>query len=146
MALWLTLEVLEKTGVFLSVTECWRELDEAAWTLPSFQLHFTKADKERHCKLTAQTAGYHGVHSITMPNATPLAAAAVAIASAPLATPFSINVDGGTMMYYCWSHSLGHNVAHTSPTAWVVVTSSWAAAAHCGACLPPPLRLSLPAD
>jgi hypothetical protein len=84
------LEVLEKTGVFLSVTECWRELDEAAWMLPSFQLHFTsKADKEHHHKLMVQTVGYyHGAHTITAPtNATPLAAAVVAIASAPLAAP-----------------------------------------------------------
>ena len=103
MALWLMLEVLEKTGVFLSATKRWRELDEAARMLPSFQLHFTKADKERRRKLTAQTAGYHGAHTVTTPNTTPLAAAAVAIASAPLAALFSVNVNGGTMMYYCWS-------------------------------------------
>jgi hypothetical protein len=100
-ALQLTLEVLEKTGVFLSATERWRKLDETTWMLPSFQLHFTRADKEHRRKLTAQTAGYHGAHLITMPNVAPLAAATVAIAPAPLATPFSINIDSGTMMWYC---------------------------------------------
>jgi hypothetical protein len=59
-ALCLTLEVLEKTGIFISATKCWREIDKAAWMLPNFQLHFTKADKECCHKLTAQTAGYHG--------------------------------------------------------------------------------------
>jgi hypothetical protein len=112
----LMLEVLEKTDVvFLSATECWRELDKAAWMLPTFQLHFTKADKECHRKLTAQMAGYHSAHTVTMPNATPIAAAAVASAT-PAAPPFSININGCTMMYYCWSHGLGQNIAHTSPT------------------------------
>jgi hypothetical protein len=113
----LTLEVLEKTGVFLSATERWRELDEAAWTLPSFQLHFTRADKERRRKLTAQTAGYHGAHFATPTTGTPLAAARIASPPAPLiAAQFSVNVDGGTMMYYCWTHGLGRNANHTSPT------------------------------
>jgi hypothetical protein len=116
-ALRLTLEVLEKTGVFLSATERWREQDEATWTLPSFQLHFTRADKERRRKLTAQTAGYHGAHLVTPTTGTPLAAASVAIPPAPLvAAQFSVNVDGGTMMYYCWTHGLGRNANHTSLT------------------------------
>jgi hypothetical protein len=116
MALRLTLEVLEKTGLFLSASECWRKLDEATWMLSSFQLHFTRADKECHHKLTAQIA-YHGAHLITMPNIDLHAAATVTITpSTPLAASFSVNVDGSMMMYYYWLHGLGCNANHTSPT------------------------------
>jgi hypothetical protein len=38
--------------------EHWREIDESTWTMATFQSHFTKADKERKRKLTAQEAGY----------------------------------------------------------------------------------------
>jgi hypothetical protein len=71
-ALHLTLEILEKTGVFISATECWGKIDEANWILPNFQLHFTKANKECCHKLTAQMAGYHGAHTTTTPMPLPL--------------------------------------------------------------------------
>jgi hypothetical protein len=107
-ALRLTLNVLEKTGVFLTATERWRETDEPDWTLATFQLHFTKADKERRRKLTAQTAGYHGAHAATTP--TP-----AATPTTTTAQPFSVNT-GPCTMWYCWSHGLGRNRAHTSAT------------------------------
>jgi hypothetical protein len=90
-ALYLTLEVLEKTGVFISATECCCKIDEATWwMLPNFQLHFTKAEKECCHKLTAQTAGYHGAHTATMPNNAPLTAAT--ITSANPAAPFTASM------------------------------------------------------
>jgi hypothetical protein len=76
-AIRLTLPVFEETGLFLNATDKWRETNEDDWTMPAFQLHFKKANKERMRKLTAQTAGYHGAHA-----ATALAAANAAIAAA----------------------------------------------------------------
>jgi hypothetical protein len=62
-ALRLTLGVFEATGVFITATEKWRNKDQADWTMVIFQDHFTRANKERIRKLTAQAAGYHGAHS-----------------------------------------------------------------------------------
>lgn len=103
----LTLATLEATGVLTTSIERWRENDESTWTLIAFQSHFTKADKERHRKLTAQAAGYHGTHATTM--TTPLPSTHNA------SNPFSVRVDNCTM-YYCWSHGLGTNPTHTSLT------------------------------
>ena len=98
----LTLEVLEQTGVFITSTERWREIDEDDWTLDNFKVHFNKANKERRRKLTAQTAGYHGAHAATpIPTVTTIA-------------PFCV-VDG-EQMFYCWSHGLGRNPNHCSAT------------------------------
>jgi hypothetical protein len=100
----LTLKTLEKTGVFATSIEHWRATDESTWTLATFQKHFANADKERHRKLTAQAAGYHGAHAATTPTPTP---------SANAPNLFSARVDNCTM-YYCWSHGLGTNPTHTS--------------------------------
>ena len=114
----LTLPVFEKTGVFTTAVEKWRDLDEADWTMPRYQAHFIKANKERIRKLTALTAGYHGAHAAigAQPGAAPpIAAAAIAPAvAANLANPAAI-VDG-QQFYYCWTHGLGTNRSHTSAT------------------------------
>jgi hypothetical protein len=111
----LTLEVLEKTGVLLTATERWRETDNTTWNLPAFQEHFTKADKERRRKLTAQTAGYHGAHAATTTPTTTNATSPAPTTTTHTALPFSVNTAGCTM-WYCWSHGLGRNHAHTSAT------------------------------
>lgn len=103
----LTLPVFEATGVFTSAVEKWRDLDEANWTLPNYQLHFQKANKERRRKLTAQMAGYHGAHHAAItshqpaaaPNHLPLATAAAATTPVP-APNFQVTTDS-QQFYYC---------------------------------------------
>jgi hypothetical protein len=111
-ALRLTLNTLERTGVLTTSIERWREGDETTWTMAAFQSHFTKADKERRRKLTAQAAGYHGAHAATNTATPPIIAPAPAT-NAP--NPYRAHVDNCTL-YYCWSHGLGQNRSHTSPT------------------------------
>lgn len=112
-AIRLTLDVLEKTGVFITAADRWRETDDTLWTLPAFQEHFTKADKERRRKLTAQTAGYHGAHLAVQTTTTPAATSAATNTGGP--NPPSARADG-IDLYYCWSHGLGTNRSHTSAT------------------------------
>jgi hypothetical protein len=91
------------------------ETDDTLWTLQAFQEdHFTKANKECHCKLRAQTAGYHGAHQT----------ASVTAATSPVPTPtavpsFSAQADGITL-YYCWLMAL----ERTAPTPVPLATKN----------------------
>ena len=76
-ALRLTLKVFEATGVFITESEKWRDKPHIEWTMDNFQEHFNQATKERHRKLTAQTAGYHGAHSAAIVVIPPGAANAI---------------------------------------------------------------------
>lgn len=126
-AIRLILNVLEKTGIFTDALAVWRRKPEADHTLANFKAHFTAENKERVRVLTAQTAGFHGANaasgmqpSTTPPGPTPtLIAAATATSSASLAstvTSGSVLTNDTVSMYYCWSHGLGKNAAHTSAT------------------------------
>ena len=119
----LTLAVFEQTGVFASAVEKWRREPLAEQTLPNFTLHFNFENKERLRKLTAQTAGYHGAHQANIVPASPattttttaITAAAVAAAATAAAAAPPVIVDSLTL-YYCHTHGLGKNSAHTSAT------------------------------
>jgi hypothetical protein len=124
-AIRLTLPVFEETGLFLNATDKWRETNEDDWTMPAFQLHFKKANKERMRKLTAQTAGYHGAHSATNDAIAAAATTATAAANAATATAAAAATaaartgNQGSLAgtwYYCHSHGLSQNAQHTSPT------------------------------
>jgi hypothetical protein len=110
----LTLPVFEATGVFTSAVEKWRDMDEAEWTMSTYQRHFQKANKERIRKLTAQTAGYIGAHA-AIASHPPALPAPIAATTTPAPTPFQITTDG-QQFFYCWSHGLGTNRSHTSAT------------------------------
>lgn len=123
------LQVIEATGVFMHATTTWRDKDDAEWTLENFKAHFTKANRERIRQLTAQRAGYHGANasstgtsppvdepSLVDSNATTLTAEANAAAQPSIQPPPHVVLPTGTKMYYCWSHGLGKNSAHTSAT------------------------------
>jgi hypothetical protein len=51
--------------VFTTAAEKLRDRPNNEWTMPDCTAHFTKANKERIRKLTAQTAGYYGANSAT---------------------------------------------------------------------------------
>jgi hypothetical protein len=76
-----------------------------------FQDHFTRANKERIRKLTAQAAGYHGAHSAVV---VPPAGANSAAVTPPPAIGTTTPPAAGTLYYYCWTHGLGKNDKHTS--------------------------------
>jgi hypothetical protein len=110
VAIPLTIDALEASGVFDFALDNWRLKDNANKTLATFKEHFNKENAEREHKLTAKTGGYHGAngadgnrpHNTPPPNPTP--------------TSGSVVLPNGVKMYYCWSHRLGINKQHTSPT------------------------------
>jgi hypothetical protein len=101
------LTAMAKSGLLNTDIDEFCKTDEATWTFTAFQTTFTKANKIRLSKLTAQTGGYHGAHAATtMP-----------ITQQPPANPASTNIvaDGKPFtLYYCWSHGLSRNAKHTS--------------------------------
>ena len=112
----LTLVVFERTGVFDTIVEKWRDKAQDAWNMDAFKLHFEAGNKERERKLTAKAAGYHGANAaVTLPIApeTPEIAAA---ATQQTVTPSRNIRTNNVLMHYCWSHGLSLNPSHCSST------------------------------
>jgi hypothetical protein len=102
-----TIENLDQSGVFLDAMKDWRKVADGAHTLANLQVPFTTADRERLRQLTPRAAGYHAATDTS-------AAANPAINQFPPA-PDHANTNP-QLQYYCWSHGLGPNPAHTSAT------------------------------
>jgi hypothetical protein len=107
-AIRLTIAMLEKTGVFETPLDKWRDKTEADKTLANFKRHITIENKERVRKITAKAAGFHGANHLKEDKQMP------ADTSTGRKSP-TITVDD-IRMYYCWTHGLGRNKAHTSAT------------------------------
>jgi hypothetical protein len=107
----LTLTVFEKTGVFASAVDKWRDKPPAVeLTLHNFIPHFNFENKERLRKLAAQTPGYHGANQATIVPPSPAAPAAAAAnaAAAPV-----VQVDT-VKMHCCHAHGLSRFSNHIS--------------------------------
>jgi len=112
----LTLGVFERTGLFDTIVEKWRDKPQAQWTIDNFKLHFEAGNKERARKLTARAAGYHGANAACVVidnNGAPLSETAAAAMTQARPVPH-IRLENGKLMYYCWTHGLGLNQRHTS--------------------------------
>jgi len=106
----LTLAVFESTGVLTNGIDKWRDKALADQTLANFVTHFTRENKERLRKLTAQTAGYQGANAATQP--TP--AGPTPTPTPPTQDQGGVRLNNNVTMYYCWTHGLGKNRNHTS--------------------------------
>jgi hypothetical protein len=106
----LTVKALKASGVFDFVLDNWCLKEDATKTMLSFKEHINKEGSERNRKLTTKTGGYHGANGVdgNRPCGTP--------PPNPTPTSGTVILPNGVMMYYCWSHSLGKNTNHTSPT------------------------------
>ena len=104
-AMQLTLDALRKSGVYDHAITTWEERPDADQTWANYKIHFTKLDKLRLQRLTAQAAGSHGANQTTTTPPT-----------ATTATTTSHVHSDGIPLYYCWSHGLGKNPNHTSTT------------------------------
>ena len=111
----LTLSVFERTGVFETVVEKWRDKGQDAWNMDDFKVHFEAGNKERERKLTARTAGYHGANAATSVPILPQPQTAAAVTQQAAAPSQSTRLSNNVTMYYCWSHGLSLNRAHTGP-------------------------------
>jgi hypothetical protein len=122
-----TLTTFEKTGVFTTACEKWRDKPDIDWTVLNIKQHFERANKERIRQLTAKQAGYHGANiadateastndnsdnSRPPPTIITPGANNSTVASANSAT--SGITTNNVQMYYCWTHGLGMNPEHTS--------------------------------
>lgn len=92
---------LENTGLFLDDLRDWDKLAPALQLLDTLESTFLRADQNRRSRtVTTSAAGYHH--------------AAAVIPAAPTTRP---PIDRhATPSFYCWSHGLGRNPAHTSTT------------------------------
>lgn len=109
----LTLESLQKAGVYDHAITTWYDKDENDHTWDNFMLHFVKHEKERHRKMTARAAGFHGANRIT-PNPSPSTNTegnAYRGSEGAAAPSFNSN---SVELYYCWTHGLSRNAQHTS--------------------------------
>jgi len=137
-----TLRVIENSNVFNDYAKRWHERPEATQTYADLRHFFGAADVQRRRHMTAQSGGFHGalaaqtlppLATLTLdaPSAAPLpppppANYALAAAPAPgtVVAPTTPNPApsshpvgaGGTHMFYCWTHGMGKNHAHTSST------------------------------
>jgi hypothetical protein len=102
----LTLTVFEKTGVFASAVDKWRDKPPVELTSYNFIARFNFENKERLRKLAAQTAVHHGANQAAI---VPPSAAALALA-APV-----VQVDT-VKMHCCHTHNLSRFSNHTSIT------------------------------
>ena len=107
----LTLGVLEKSGVFSTAISMWNKKATADKTWTNFKTHFAAEDKERRRLLTSAQGGYQEPGSETAASAEDDNKK-----KPPAKDPPCILTDNNVKMYYCWTHGLGKNRNHTSPT------------------------------
>jgi hypothetical protein len=111
----LTLEALQKAGVYDHAITTWYDKDTDDHTWANFILHFNKHEKEGHRKMTARMAGFHGANNAQNP-----------VTPEKQRTPDdehqANNANEGPSTYksniinhyYCWTHGLSRNAGHTS--------------------------------
>jgi hypothetical protein len=108
----LTLDALQKAGVYDHAITTWYDKDTDDHTWPNFILHFNKHEKERHRKMTARAAGFHGANNAQAPVTDDEADQQVNNATTQPTSFQSNNIT----LYYCWTHGLSRNADHTSST------------------------------
>ena len=95
-------KILEASGVFTKTIDAWNILKRTDQTLAKLKLDFNAADQRRSEQVSMKDAGY---------------ANAAKLKSAYLPTKDDTNQYPVTVpSFYCWSHGLGRNPDHTSPT------------------------------
>ena len=103
-----TLQVINNTGLYTQGCRDWHKRPSAEHTLDNFITHFNEEDVKRHRQLTVQQVGFHGAN-----NTTALPKPKASHASSPNTPDAHCE---GFKLYYCWTHGLGCNQAHTSKT------------------------------
>jgi len=97
---------LEKSGVFTDTLKDWRRRPQAEHTIVNLHADFNRADKERRRTTTSSDAGY--ANAVVSTKTHPKAPSTSNKENDPTCHPTRIGV------YYCWTHGLSQNAAHTS--------------------------------
>jgi hypothetical protein len=109
----LTLNALEKAGVYDHPIKTWRDKPEAERIWTTFGSHFEHGEKERIRLLTAANAGFHGANMAITPETTTKTPNTHQAAAATTQTNFQYNTCS---LYYCWTHGLNRNPKHNGLT------------------------------
>ena len=111
------LQILEATNQFQIACQEWRDKAVATKTMANFITHFSKADISRKRMLTTRDAGFHRAAQVegTPTKATGIRDIHVSSESANN-TNTNPTENKTPAVYYCWSHGIGTNSAHTSNT------------------------------
>ena len=110
------LQIIEATSQFAIPCQEWRDKPRADKTMKKFMIHFAKANVNRKRTLTSSAAGYQRAAQVS---GTPTKATGIANLDIGVDTANSVaKHDGKTTvpMFYCWTHGLTNNAAHTSKT------------------------------
>jgi hypothetical protein len=110
----LTVQSLRQAGVYGHALQTWDDKSETEQTYANFKTHFSLQEKNRLRNLTAKAAGFNAtacvppaVHVIPPTDAT---AAAANTSGTNTKTNF---VSNEIQLFYCWTHGLSRNPAHT---------------------------------
>jgi hypothetical protein len=106
----LTLNALEKAGVYDHLIKTWRDKPEDERIWDNFGTHLENGEKERIRVLTASNAGFHGANMAITPDPTTATPPTQLAAVATTTTTFQYNT---CPLYYCWTHGLNRNPKHT---------------------------------
>ena len=107
---------LANAGGFDEAIERWDRLLPANQTLADLHTHFTDANQARLRAVTVRQAGFAATAAAAAARAPALVAPAI-VAPVPLAAaaqPVPDAIVDARAYYYCWTHGLGTNSAHTS--------------------------------
>ncbi len=113
VALIRTYAVLRKSGVFEMAIEQWAEKTAADKTWANFKTFFSDKDTVRRNRPTTGQAGYNAFSITPAPSHDSNGSQDEANAAKSQGVTMTPN---GRRLYYCWSHGLGTNRAHTSKT------------------------------
>jgi hypothetical protein len=118
----LTLEALRQAGVYAHALQTWDDKPETEQSYANFKTHFTLQEKNRLRNVTAKAAGFNATQ-VPATQLTPPAAhiippndahaAAADAAGTNRNKPYTSN---GMELFYCWTHGLSKNAAHSSST------------------------------
>lgn len=124
VALRALIKAFEKSGVLSEGIKDWYKKPTADQTYINLMPHFKAANKERIRTTTSAQAGY-GTHDRANAATVTIETNAVNTANAAVTTGSNANANAApdfittmslTDAPYCWSHGLGWNRNHTSPT------------------------------
>ena len=113
-------EMFAKTGIMTVACNKWKDKPNTEQTWENFEKHFEIENKQRIERLTMRRGGYHGANAATLfeevdtnNNQDEQANAAKQNQKAEVEY---VLANEGVRMFNCWSHGLGTNEQHTSPT------------------------------
>jgi hypothetical protein len=109
----LTLVALRQAGVYSHAIQTWDDKADNEQTYANFRMHFAQQEKIRLRNVTAKASRYHIAPT---PGLVPTPAATTAATNAAKQNNKPAYISNAVTLFYCWTHGLSKNPAHTSRT------------------------------